>query len=79
VLVEVDVVLDYVPDDLVIEARIFVAGVTFADGSLVQTLTAAEFGELGRVTLQFIMPFEASASICHRLHMYIGDQYIGQF
>jgi hypothetical protein len=79
VLVEVDVVLDYVPDDLVIEARIFVAGVTFADGSLVQTLTAAEFGELGRATLQFIMPFEASASICHRLHMYIGDQYIGQF
>ena len=79
VLVEVDIVLDNVPSGLTIEARIFVAGVTFADGSLVKILTAADFDALGRVTLQFIMPFEATASICHRLHMYIDGEYIGQF
>ena len=40
---EVKLQLGYVPDDIRVELHIFVGGVTFLDGTLNKTLTAADF------------------------------------
>ena len=77
-LVEVDFVLSDIPPDLRVVVRIFVGGITFDDGSIEKILTAAEFDQVGRSTLKFIMPFEAVTSVCHRIFIYNGDQFLGQ-
>ena len=48
------------------------------DGSIEKILTAADFDEVGRTTLKFIMPFEAVGSVCHRIYVYSGDEFLGQ-
>ncbi|TVP75179.1 MAG: hypothetical protein EA353_14425, partial [Puniceicoccaceae bacterium] len=40
--------LSHVPDDLEVEIHVFKAGVTFDDGTIRRTLTAADFDETGR-------------------------------
>lgn len=77
-LVEVDFVLSDIPPDLRVVVRIFVGGITFEDGSIEKVLTAADFDEVGRTTLKFIMPFEATSSVCHRIYIYSGDEFLGQ-
>ena len=77
-LVEVDFVISNPPPDLRLVVRIFVGGITFDDGSIEKTLTLADFDEVGRTTLKFIMPFEATSSVCHRIYVYSGDEFLGQ-
>ena len=77
-LVEVDFVMSNPPADLRLVVRIFVGGITFDDGSIEKTLTVSDFDEVGRTTLKFIMPFEAISSVCHRIYVYNGDEFLGQ-
>ncbi|MEO0511176.1 MAG: hypothetical protein AAF065_15105 [Verrucomicrobiota bacterium] len=76
-LVSTNLVLDHVPDDLEVTISIFVGGVTFADGSIVATLTADDFDELGRATVYFIKPASAKSSICHRIAVSFGGEDFG--
>lgn len=76
-LISVGIVLDEVPDDLEILVNIFVAGVTFTDGSVNKILTAADFDEYGRAEFEFLKSPQVDNSVCHRLHISIGETYLG--
>jgi len=76
-LISAGIVLDEVPDDLQVRVEIFVAGVTFLDGSVTKILTAADFDEYGRASFRFLKSPEVDTSICHRLFIHIGDAQLG--
>jgi hypothetical protein len=76
-MTEVRLQLGYVPSDLVVQLHIFVGGVTFLDGTLNKTLTAADFNELGVCTYRLIQSAESRTSTCHTTRIYQGGIYIG--
>ena len=76
-LISVGIVLDQVPEDLQVHVNIFVAGVTFTDGTVDKILTAADFDEYGRASFQFLKSPDVDNSICHRLHISVGGTYLG--
>jgi len=77
-LISVGIVLNHVPADIRIEVRIFVGGVTFTDGSLVKILTADDFDQYGRARFEFLKSPQVKNSVCHRLNIYLGNDYLGQ-
>jgi hypothetical protein len=76
-LVTNGIVLDHVPEDLEVRVEIFVAGVTFTDGSLTKILTAADFDEYGRANFQFLQAPDVDSSVCRRLYIHLGDAELG--
>ena len=50
--------------------EIFVAGVTFEDGTRVKWLTADDFDEYGVCRLNFIRGANVKTSVCHRTYIY---------
>lgn len=76
-LISAGIVFSEVPEDLQVDISIFVSGVTFTDGSLKKTLTAADFDETGRATFEFLKSPQVENSVCHRLKVYLGDTFIG--
>lgn len=73
-------VLDFggpVPDDLVVTLDIFKAGVTFEDGTLFRTVTAADFNSDGTYTYYMLRPPTTSGSVCHRVRVHQGNTYLG--
>ncbi len=78
-LIGVPIIVSPLTDDTRVEVEIFVQGVTFDDGTIVKVLTKADFDEYGRIYLKFIYPAGVPGSICHRVHVYEGDTYLGQF
>jgi hypothetical protein len=76
-MVEVRLQLGYVPTDLAVVLHIFVGGVTFLDGTLNKTLTAADFNELGVCTYRMLQSASSRSSTCHTTKLYQGGLYIG--
>lgn len=78
-LIGVPIIVSPLTDDTRVEVEIFVQGVTFEDGTIVKILTKADFDQYGRVYLKFIYPAGLPSSICHRVKVYEGASYLGQF
>lgn len=78
-LIGVPVIVNNLTDDTRVEIEIFVQGVTFEDGTIFKVLTKADFDQYGRIYLKFIYPAGVDGSICHRVHVYEGDAYLGRF
>lgn len=76
-LTEVVLQLGAVPSGLTVKLEIFVAGVTFDDGTRVKTLTAADFDANGRCRLLFIRGANVSTSVCHRTYLYQNGVELG--
>lgn len=66
-----------VPDDLVVTLDIFKAGVTFDDGTIFRTITAADFSSDGTYTYYLLRSPSTKGSICHRVKFYQDDDYLG--
>ncbi|MBM4165236.1 MAG: hypothetical protein FJ222_12470 [Lentisphaerae bacterium] len=75
--VEVRLQLGTVPADLLVKLHIFVGGVTFLDGTLDMTLTAADFDESGVCTYQMLQSAASFTSVCHTTQIYQDTVYIG--
>lgn len=75
-LTEVVLQLGAVPPGTRVKLEIFVAGVTFEDGSRVKWLTAEDFDEYGVCRLTFIRGANVKTSVCHRTHIYQGNAFL---
>ena len=65
-LVEFDIALGgELTDDFEILIQPFKAGVTFDDGTLSRTITAADLDALGRYQYRLIIPADVPGSACH--------------
>ena len=69
-LTEVVLQLGAVPPGTRVKLEIFVAGVTFEDGTRVKWLTADDFDEYGVCRLNFIRGASVKTSVCHRTYIY---------
>lgn len=78
-LVDMDIVLSELHDDVKVVIDIYVAGVTFDDGTIYKELTREDFNELGQATVRFIKPHHTLTSICHHLWIYEDDEAIGGY
>jgi hypothetical protein len=76
-MVEVRLQLGYVSPDLEVKLRVIVGGVTFLDGALDKTLTAADFDEMGVCSYRLLQAAWASSSTCHTTMLYQDGIYIG--
>ena len=65
-MVEASIILSRVPDDLVMAFSIVKGGITFEDGTLTMTVTAADFDEFGRFRYRLIVAPDVNGSACHR-------------
>ncbi len=74
---EMLVISSPVLQDVVFNLRIFVAGITFDDGTIEKNLSAPDFDELGMAKVHFIYPPEARTSVCHNLKLYQNGEYMG--
>ena len=63
--------------DIELRLNIFVAGVTFEDGTVSKSLKSTDFNSNGMCSVDFIRPNEVSTSICHTLKAYQNNEYIG--
>lgn len=64
------------PDGALIRLRIFVAGVTFEDGSTVMWISAGDLDSNGMITVRFIYPENQPTSVCHTLEIWQGGEII---
>lgn len=76
-LTEVVLQLGAVPPGTRVKLEIFVAGVTFEDGTRVKWLTAEDFDEYGVCRLTFIRGANVKTSVCHRTYIYQDDANLG--
>ena len=78
-LVRMGIVADNLPPGGYIRLTIFVAGVTFADGTRTKSLYAADFDANGLAYVLFNYPAGQPTSVCHRLYVYDAqNNLIGQ-
>jgi hypothetical protein len=66
-----------VPPGLNITMRVIVGGALFDDGSLVRTLTSADFDANGVYTYYLLLAPEARGSVCHEVRFFEGGDYLG--
>jgi len=78
-LIESELVLLDIPEDLEITLHIFVGGITFEDGSITKTFTAADFDEYGRLAYRMIRSAEAKSGNCHKFIFSQDDVVIYSF
>ncbi len=64
------------PDGALIRLRIFVAGVTFEDGSTEMWISAGDLDSNGMITVRFIYPENQPTSVCHTLEIWQGGEII---
>jgi len=76
-LIESLVVCHPICENARIEAKIFVSGVTFEDGSILQVIHADDLDELGQIKLRFIHPADKTSSFCHRVKVWQDTTYVG--
>jgi regulation of enolase protein 1 (concanavalin A-like superfamily) len=79
ILYGVPVIVNRLTDDTVVTIAITTQGVTFEDGTIVKTLTKADFDAYGRIYLKFIYPAGVAGSICHVVRVHEGTTDLGQF
>lgn len=70
VMVQSQISLSEVPDNLRINLKIFVAGVTFDDGTIERWVTAADFDEYGVYKYRMIRAPGAYTGSCHNIKLY---------
>ncbi|MEM9399524.1 MAG: carbohydrate-binding protein [Verrucomicrobiota bacterium] len=82
----VPIILSDVPEDIEIRIQIHVSGVAFyeptgteGENSNWMIYTAADFDEHGRLYIKFLHSSDRSGAVCHRIHVYSGDAYLGTF
>ena len=71
-LIEGKIILSDIPADLKITLYISTAGTTFLDGTVVKTLTAADFDENGVCRYQLLKAADSPTSTCHTIDFYQG-------
>jgi hypothetical protein len=76
-VVEVQLRLGEVSDDISVVLNISAGGVVFEDGTLLRTLTASDFNEVGVATYRLVQSAASMSSVCHGTSIYQGTQYIG--
>ena len=76
-LTEVVLQLGAVPPGLRVQLEIFVAGVSFEDGTRTKWLTAEDFDEYGICRLTFIRGANVKTSVCHRTYIYQDGVRLG--
>jgi hypothetical protein len=76
-LVEMDVIAGTLPAGVEVRLEIFVAGVTFDDGTTLKILGPSDFDEFGVAKVRFIKPAWTITSVCHRMHFYQNGVYLG--
>ena len=54
-----------IPSDLTVELHIFVGGVTFDEGTIDRTVTAADFNEFGEYVYYMLQSVDSKTSTCH--------------
>ena len=64
-------------DNITVKIQIIVSGVTFDDGTLTKTLTAADFDELGICRVRYIRADGVKTSVCHTTKVYQNGTLIG--
>lgn len=69
-LVEVSLLLGAMTDEMSVRLTIFVAGVTFEDGTRTKTLQPEDFDEDGRCVVRFVKARGVTTSVCHRTTIY---------
>ena len=69
-LVEVSLLLGAITDEMSVRLAIFVAGVTFEDGTRTKTLLPEDFDEDGRSVVRFVKARGVTTSVCHRTTIY---------
>lgn len=78
-IVQMSIVAPELPPGGYIRLKIFVAGITFLDGTIEMILTAEDFDANGIAYVDFNFPKEHQASICHNLTMFDANgNEIGQ-
>jgi hypothetical protein len=78
-LVRMGVVVDNLPPGGYVRLDIFVAGVTFSDGTTSKKLYAADFDANGVAYVLFNYPAAQPTSVCHQLYVYDAqNQLVGQ-
>lgn len=65
-LVEVSLLLGAMTDEVSVKLTIFVAGVTFEDGTRTKTLLPSDFDENGHCVIRFVKARGVRTSVCHR-------------
>ena len=68
-LAEVSLLLGAVPPGLSVELVIFVAGVSFEDGTRRMVLTADDFDAMGICRIRFVKARGVTSSVCHRTYI----------
>jgi len=76
-LVAMGLVLSPVLSQVAVRVNIVVGGITFDDGTLIKTLTSADFNALGESQVRFILPASATTSVCHETRVYQGPVLLG--
>jgi hypothetical protein len=71
------VVSPELPVGVTIQLHIFVAGVTFEDGTIDKALTVADFDALGRYKVRFNYPKGTQSSVCHTMSVKQGNVVLG--
>lgn len=71
------IVVSPVRPDIEFRINIFVAGVTFDDGTVVRIIPSSDFNANGMCSVDFVRPNEVDTSICHKVMAYQNDEYIG--
>lgn len=69
-LVRSPLLLTYLPPGATVKITIFAGGVTFADGTTVKTIAAADLDENGLYMLELIMPAERTGAPCHNIEIF---------
>jgi hypothetical protein len=78
-LVEFDIALGgELADDFEILIQPFKAGVTFDDGTITRTITAADLDALGRYQYRLIIPADVPGSSCHFYQIRQGNNPINR-
>jgi len=72
-LIGTPIIINQITPDMQVDVKIFVAGVTFEDGSVLKTFTAEDFDEFGRIYVKFIKPSDQVTSYCHQILIYAGE------
>lgn len=75
-LIEGRVALSDVPADIKVVVKVATSGVTFDDGTITRTLTAADFDANGVARFYFLSSANARTSICHSFSLYQGATLI---
>jgi hypothetical protein len=65
-----------IPADFSLTITIFVGGVTFEDGTLSKTFTAADFDEYGRLAYRMIRSEGVKTGNCHWVKYYVDGKQI---